>query len=162
MNNVWRAPMKSYHIGWPIRKLALFISLLMMAAIYKRVQPDRILSTVWCIYNTFNSDHCEYRFVPLNLTPIDLLRRYQYFLSGIFHWYTKHILSCHLRAQPYLLLLKLSSTKKSSILNLIGHKLFMHIHVNRKTLRICSHGLNGRLTEWKPMGSDDGWILAFC
>jgi hypothetical protein len=29
---------------------------------------------------------------------------------------------------------------------LIGHKFFMHIHVNRMTLRICSHGLNGSVT----------------
>jgi hypothetical protein len=95
------------------------------------------------------------RSVPLNLTPIDLLRKYQDFLSRIFHLYTKHMLSSHLQVQPYLLLLKLSSTKKSSILILIGNKVFMHIHLNRKTLWKSSHWLNGSVTEWKPMGSDD-------
>jgi hypothetical protein len=96
--------------------------------------------------------------IGMNLIPVDLLRKYQDFSSGIFYLYMKHMLSCHLGAQPCLsclLLLKLSSTKKNSILILIGHKFFKHIHVNRKTLRICSHGLNGSVTEIKSMGSDD-------
>jgi hypothetical protein len=58
------------------------------------------------------------------------------------------MLTCHLWAQS-------SSSKRSSILILIGHRFFMHIHVNWKTLRICSNELNGSVTEWKPMGSDD-------
>jgi hypothetical protein len=31
----------------------------------------------------------------------------------------------------------------------------MHIHVNWTTLRICFHGLNGSITEWKPMGPEN-------
>jgi hypothetical protein len=55
-------------------------------------------------------------------------------ISGIFHLYTKHMLSCHLRTHPCLLF--------------YGEKFYififdwpqMYIHVNRMSLQICSHG----------------------
>jgi hypothetical protein len=62
-----------------------------MAAAYKRVQPDRIKNSVMHIllYNTCNSYCCEYRSVPL--TPDDLFRNYQDFLTGIFDLHTRHV-----------------------------------------------------------------------